>query len=78
MAERSSFVLKCGGSTLAALPGAFFEELKQLQENRTMPVIVHGGGPAISDMLGKLNIETEFVNGLRKTSDQVRWCWLGK
>lgn len=71
MSKLSSFVLKCGGSTLAALSKSFFEELRQLQENGTMPVIVHGGGPAISDMLSKLDIETEFVNGLRKTSDQV-------
>lgn len=71
MQLQESFVLKCGGSTLAALPNAFYEELKQLQANSVMPVIVHGGGPAISDMLSKLDIETEFVNGLRKTSERV-------
>ncbi|PYI51193.1 acetylglutamate kinase [Paenibacillus flagellatus] len=65
------FVMKCGGSTLAALPEAFFLDLKKLQEQGTVPVIVHGGGPAISDTLGKLGIETEFVNGLRKTNEAV-------
>lgn len=65
------FVMKCGGSTLAALPDAFFLELKKLQDEGTMPVIVHGGGPAISGLLGKLGIETEFVNGFRKTSEAV-------
>ncbi|MEK8131762.1 acetylglutamate kinase [Paenibacillus filicis] len=65
------FVMKCGGSTLAALPDAFFEDLKQLQEAGEIPVIVHGGGPAISDTLSKLGIETEFVNGLRKTNEDV-------
>ncbi|TVY09349.1 acetylglutamate kinase [Paenibacillus cremeus] len=65
------FVMKCGGSTLAALPDVFFEDLKQLQEEGIIPVIVHGGGPAISDTLGKLGIETEFVNGLRKTNEAV-------
>lgn len=65
------FVMKCGGSTLAALPDAFFLDLKKLQEEGTIPVIVHGGGPAISDTLGKLGIETEFVNGLRKTNEAV-------
>ncbi|SDE50625.1 N-acetylglutamate kinase [Paenibacillus sp. UNCCL117] len=65
------FVMKCGGSTLAALPDAFFEDLKQLQEEGDIPVIVHGGGPAISDTLGKLGIETEFVGGLRKTNEAV-------
>ena len=32
-------------------------------------VLVHGGGPEISDMLKKLNIESRFVNGLRYTDD---------
>jgi acetylglutamate kinase len=33
------------------------------------PVIVHGGGPAISSMLKRLQIETSFVDGLRRTDD---------
>ncbi|MGM1050443.1 N-acetylglutamate kinase [Paenibacillus uliginis N3/975] len=66
-----NFVMKCGGSTLAALPEAFFEDLKKLQQKGVTPVIVHGGGPAISENLEKLGIETEFVNGLRKTTEEV-------
>ncbi|TBL73026.1 acetylglutamate kinase [Paenibacillus thalictri] len=65
------FVIKCGGSTLAALPDAFFDDMKRLQEEGTIPVIVHGGGPAISGTLEKLGIETEFVGGLRKTNEAV-------
>lgn len=65
------FVMKCGGSTLAALPDSFFAELRELQNSGISPVIVHGGGPAISETLDKLGIETEFVQGLRKTNDQV-------
>ena len=63
------FVMKCGGSTLAALPASFFGELRQLQEEGVKPVIVHGGGPAISETLTKLGIESAFVNGLRKTDE---------
>lgn len=70
-AMEQRFVMKCGGSTLAALPDAFFGELRELQSHGIKPVIVHGGGPAISETLTKLGIETEFVNGLRKTSDDV-------
>ncbi|SUA96128.1 acetylglutamate kinase [Paenibacillus thiaminolyticus] len=65
------FVMKCGGSTLAALPDTFYQQLTQLQAEGMMPVIVHGGGPAISAMLDKLGIESEFVGGLRKTDETV-------
>lgn len=63
------FVMKCGGSTLAALPDAFFEDLRDLQEKGSQPVIVHGGGPAINETLGKLGIESRFLNGLRVTDE---------
>lgn len=65
------FVMKCGGSTLAELPDSFYSDLAELQASGVMPVIVHGGGPAISDNLAKLGIETKFVNGLRFTSEEV-------
>jgi acetylglutamate kinase len=63
--------MKCGGSTLAALPDAFFTDLRSLQDDGIIPVIVHGGGPAISETLSKLGIESEFVGGLRKTNEAV-------
>ncbi|MGG1552397.1 acetylglutamate kinase [Paenibacillus ferrarius] len=63
--------MKCGGSTLAALPASFFEDMRQLQEEGIVTVIVHGGGPAISETLGKLGIESGFVNGLRVTNEAV-------
>ncbi|WP_088548186.1 acetylglutamate kinase [Paenibacillus aquistagni] len=69
--DNQGFVMKCGGSTLADLPDSFFEQLRNVQASGVVPVIVHGGGPAISDTLSKLGIETEFVHGLRKTSDEV-------
>lgn len=69
VASGSTFVMKCGGSTLAALPDAFFADLRELQESGIRPVIVHGGGPAINETLGKLGIESRFVNGLRVTDE---------
>lgn len=65
------FVMKCGGSTLAALPDSFFEDLHELQASGVQAVIVHGGGPAISENLSKLGIESSFVNGLRVTTEDV-------
>ncbi len=69
--QEGCFVLKCGGSTLAALPDSFFNDLCKLQKEGLSPVIVHGGGPAISNTLTALGIETEFVRGLRKTDEAV-------
>ncbi|MGN1120713.1 MAG: acetylglutamate kinase, partial [Eubacteriales bacterium] len=34
-------------------------------------VMVHGGGPEITDMFDKLNIETQFINGLRYTNEEA-------
>lgn len=68
---QNCFVMKCGGSTLAALPELFFEDLRAMQESGTVPVIVHGGGPAINQVLTALSIESDFVNGLRKTDERV-------
>jgi len=65
------FVMKCGGSTLAELPNSFFADLVKLQKEGANPVIVHGGGPAISENLGKLGIESRFVDGLRYTTNEV-------
>ena len=35
------------------------------------PIIVHGGGPQIGEMLKKLNIKTEFIDGLRVTDEKT-------
>ncbi|MFC4303399.1 acetylglutamate kinase [Cohnella boryungensis] len=67
--SKRRFVMKCGGSTLAALPDVFFQDLRELQSQGVEPVIVHGGGPAINETLGKLGIESRFVNGLRVTDE---------
>lgn len=64
-------VLKCGGSIVDVLSDRFFENVLALQTAGFKPVIVHGGGPAIKEMLDTLQIETEFVDGLRKTTPAV-------
>lgn len=64
-------VLKCGGSTIDELSDQFFANILSLKQSGLKPIIVHGGGPAIKKMLGKLQIESEFVNGLRKTTEPV-------
>jgi acetylglutamate kinase len=65
-------VIKCGGSVLENLPKSFYEDIVSLhQSGEWTPIIVHGGGPLITSLLKKLDVETSFVNGLRVTSDQV-------
>lgn len=64
-------VLKCGGSIINQLSESFFTSVQKLKDNGHKIIIVHGGGPEIGNMLTELNIKTEFVNGLRKTSKEV-------
>lgn len=67
----TTIVLKCGGSSIDELSDEFFENIKTLKASGLNPVIVHGGGPAIKRMLEKLELEFEFVDGLRKTSEPM-------
>ncbi|WP_078548142.1 acetylglutamate kinase [Litchfieldia alkalitelluris] len=67
----NTIVVKCGGSILAELTDSFFQSIKELQKQGNKVVIVHGGGPEIESMLTSLAIESEFVNGLRKTTPEV-------
>lgn len=65
-------VIKCGGSVLENLPNSFYKDIVSLHNSgEWIPVIVHGGGPLITELLTKLNVETTFVDGLRVTNQQV-------
>ncbi|MCL1632310.1 acetylglutamate kinase [Sporolactobacillus sp. CPB3-1] len=65
-------VIKCGGSVFDKLTPAFFNSIRKIRaESHWLPVIVHGGGPAISQMLSKLEIPTVFHKGLRVTTQEV-------
>jgi acetylglutamate kinase len=62
-------VIKYGGNAMVNenLKNSVIEDITLLKYIGVNPVIVHGGGPDISHTLKKLNIESEFINGLRKT-----------
>jgi len=66
-----TIVFKCGGSSLSELSPKFFYNMNTLINEGWKPVIVHGGGPAIQQRLEQLNISFEFVDGLRKTTDEM-------
>ncbi|WP_017726894.1 acetylglutamate kinase [Halalkalibacterium ligniniphilum] len=68
---KEKIVIKCGGSILDSLSDSFFASIQQLKEQGKEPIVVHGGGPAINEMLELKGVESTFVNGLRKTTKDV-------
>ena len=65
----SSVLIKFGGHAMGEQEyvDSFAADMMLLRQVGMRPIIVHGGGPQIGAMLDKLNIETNFVNGLRVT-----------
>ena len=65
----TTVVIKYGGHAMDKpdLSSAFATDLAQLSEQGMSFVVVHGGGPQISSLLKRLNIESHFVDGLRVT-----------
>ena len=64
-----TFVIKYGGHAMgdSSLAENFAKDVVLLKQVGINPVVVHGGGPQIAKMLGRLNIESRFVDGLRVT-----------
>ena len=64
-------VVKYGGHAMKdeALKAAFARNIALLKLVGIHPVVVHGGGPQIGSMLEKLEIRSEFREGLRVTDD---------
>ena len=62
-------VVKFGGNAMGKKEyvSSFAEDIVLLQQVGMLPIVVHGGGPQIGEMLAKLKIETEFIDGLRVT-----------
>jgi len=66
-------VVKYGGNAMTSpeLQRSFAEDIVFLRYAGLRPVVVHGGGPQITEHLGKLGIESEFRGGLRVTSPEA-------
>jgi acetylglutamate kinase len=77
-------VIKYGGHAMSdeALRLAFAEDLVFLRYAGLRPVVVHGGGPQITEQLDRLGVPTTFAAGLRVTTpeamDVVRMVLSGK
>ena len=69
----TTVVVKYGGNAMTddALKAGFAEDIVFLRLAGLRPVVVHGGGPQISAMLGRLGVDSEFKGGLRVTTPEV-------
>ena len=71
--KKEKIVIKCGGKVLIDpdLFNKFIEDISILYKLGITVVIVHGGGPRIKMELAKLNIESQFIKGLRVTDKKT-------
>ena len=65
----TTVVIKYGGNAMTeeALKDSFAADVVLMKLVGINPVVIHGGGPQIGDLLARLNIESKFVNGMRVT-----------
>ncbi|MEO9274348.1 acetylglutamate kinase [Marinomonas sp. 5E14-1] len=64
-----TLVIKYGGNAMTdeSLQAGFARDIVLMKAIGINPIVVHGGGPQIGEMLTKLNIESKFINGMRVT-----------
>jgi acetylglutamate kinase len=65
--------VKFGGNAMVdpALHASFARDIVLMKLVGMNPVVVHGGGPQIGELLRKLNIESQFIDGMRVTDAQT-------
>ncbi len=66
-------VVKYGGHAMGdeATARSFARDVVLMEQTAINPVVVHGGGPQIGDMLKRLGIESQFAAGLRITDEKT-------
>ena len=66
-------VIKYGGHAMGdpELAKLFARDIVLLRQVGLYPIIVHGGGPQIGAMLKRLNVKSEFIDGLRVTDEET-------
>ena len=64
-----TIVIKYGGNAMESeeLQASFAKDIVLMKTVGINPVVVHGGGPQIGDLLKRLNINSEFIEGMRVT-----------
>jgi acetylglutamate kinase len=71
--NNKSVVIKFGGNAMVdeALQNAFAQDIVLLKQMGIDPVVVHGGGPQINQVLEKLGKKGEFIQGMRVTDRET-------
>ena len=66
-------VVKYGGHAMGdeATARSFARDIVLMEQTAINPVVVHGGGPQIGDMLNRLGIKSQFAAGLRITDEKT-------
>jgi acetylglutamate kinase len=66
-----TFVIKYGGHAMEseALRACFAQDVVLLELVGVNPVVVHGGGPQITELIGRLGLKSRFVRGMRVTDE---------
>ena len=69
----STIVIKYGGNAMAdeSLKRAFARDVILMKVVGMNPIVVHGGGPQIEELLSRLNIDTRFIGGMRVTDEET-------
>ena len=69
--DGATVVIKFGGNAMGddEAMASFARDIVLLRQVGLNPVVVHGGGPMINEMLGQLGIESTFVRGKRVTDE---------
>ena len=68
-----TIVVKYGGNAMTDedLKASFARDIVLMQAVGMRPIVVHGGGPQIGELLERLNIESKFVDGMRVTTEET-------
>ena len=68
-----TIVVKYGGNAMTddALKTSFARDIVLMQAVGMRPIVVHGGGPQIGELLERLNIKSKFIDGMRVTNEET-------
>ena len=71
--KNKTVVIKFGGNAMIddELKHSFARDIVLMKLVGINPIVVHGGGPQIGDLLKRLNISTQFIDGMRVTDSET-------